>query len=180
MILAKKIRLKPNEEQEKQLWKSAGTARFIYNWTLLRQEENYKNGGKFIVDGVLRKEITALKKDKLIWLIEVSNDVAKQSVKDACDAYKNFFKGLSSKPRFKSRKKTKPSFYNDTAKLKVSKKSVLLSKVGWIKTSEQVPMGCKYTNPRVSHDGKYWYLSVGIEEEKINTELTNESLGIDV
>ena len=47
MILSKKIRLKPTKEQEKQLIKSAGTARFIYNWTLNKQIENYKNGEKY-------------------------------------------------------------------------------------------------------------------------------------
>ena len=110
MILAKKIRLYPTSEQEYKLWKSVGTARFIYNWTLNKQEENFKNGGKFIKDNDLRKEITKLKKDELSWLNEVSNNVAKQAVKDCCNAYKNFFKGLSDKPRFKSRKKSKPSF----------------------------------------------------------------------
>lgn len=84
--------------------------------------------GKFIKDNDLRKEITQLKKDELPWLNEVSNNVAKQSVKDCCNAYKNFFKGLADKPRFKSRKKSRPSFYNDTDKLKVKEKSVLLKK----------------------------------------------------
>lgn len=180
MILAKKIRIKPTKEQEQQLWKSVGTARFIYNWTLAKQEENYKSGGKFVSDNDLRKEITILKKDELSWLNEVSNNVAKQAVKDACDAYKKFFKGLADKPRFKSRKKSKPSFYNDTFKLKAKTKMVLIEKVGWIKTSEQVPMNVKYTNPRVSFDGKYWYMSVGTEKENPNVELTNESIGIDV
>ncbi|WP_155120341.1 helix-turn-helix domain-containing protein, partial [Clostridium botulinum] len=50
MILTKKVRIIPSLEQEQQLSKSVGTARFIYNWTLARQEENYKNGGKFIKD----------------------------------------------------------------------------------------------------------------------------------
>lgn len=49
-MLAKKVRIKPNKEQELQLWKSVGTARWAYNWTLAKQEENYKNGGKFISD----------------------------------------------------------------------------------------------------------------------------------
>lgn len=62
MILAKKIRLYPTAEQEYKLWQSVGTARFIYNWALNKQEENYKNGGKFIKDNDLRKEITQLKK----------------------------------------------------------------------------------------------------------------------
>ena len=110
MILSKKIRLLPTQLQEHQLWKSVGTARFIYNWTLARQEENYKLSNKFISDNDLRKEITQLKKDELKWLNEVSNNVAKQSVKDACEAYKRFFKGLADKPRFKSRKRSKKSF----------------------------------------------------------------------
>ena len=107
MILAKKVRLYPSELQEQKLWQSVGSARFIYNWTLAKQEENYKNGGKFISDNELRKEITKLKKDELSWLNKVSNNVAKQAVKDGCDAYKRFFKGLSDKPRFKSRRKSR-------------------------------------------------------------------------
>ena len=91
MIKAKKVRLFPTEEQEQKLWQSVGTARFIYNWTLAKQEENHKNGGKFISDNDLRKEITQLKKSELSWLNEVSNNVAKQAVKDACNAYKRFF-----------------------------------------------------------------------------------------
>jgi len=130
VILAKKVRIIPNVEQEQKLWQSVGTARFIYNWTLARQEENYKNGGKFIKDGDLRKELTILKKSELNWLNEVSNNVAKQAVKDACNAYKNFFKGLTDKPKFKSRRRSKPSFYNDTDKLKVKEKIVLMGSFG--------------------------------------------------
>lgn len=181
MILAKKVRLYPSETQEQKLWQSVGTARFIYNWTLAKQEENYKNGGKFISDGVLRKEITQLKKNELSWLNEVSNNIAKQAVKDACDAYKRFFKGLSDKPRFKTKKRSKKSFYNDNVKLKVKdNKLVNIEKIGWIKTNEQLPIGVKYSNPRISYDNKYWYISVGIEQEENQEELTDISLGIDL
>ena len=181
MIMGVKIRLRPTEEQEQALWKSAGTARFVYNWTLARQEENYANGGKFISGNDLRKEITQLKKAELPWLKEVSNNVAKQAVKDACDAYKRFFKKLSDKPKFKSRKKSKPSFYNDNEKLKVKESSVLIEKVGWVKIKKNsIPTGSKYSNPRVSFDGKYWFLSVGIEKEQSQVELTGESIGVDV
>ena len=180
MILAKKVRLYPTQLQEQKLWKAVGTARFIYNWTLNRQEENYKNGGKFIPDGVLRKEITQLKKSELSWLNEVSNNVAKQAVKDACNSYKRFFKGLSKKPRFKT-KKSRKSFYNDNVALKVKdNKLVNIEKIGWIKTNEQLPVDVKYSNPRISYDNKYWYLSVGIEQEEVQEELTDVSLGIDL
>ena len=180
MILAKKVRLYPTKEQEQKLWQSVGTARFIYNYTLAKQEENYRNGGKFISDGIIRKELTQLKKSELIWLNEVSNNVTKQAVKDACNAYKNFFKGLANKPKFKSKKKSKPSFYNDTSKLKVKEKKVLIEKVGWIKTNEQIPRNVKYNNPRITYDNKYWYISVGVEVDKKQEELTDISLGIDL
>lgn len=180
MILAKKVRIYPTKEQEQKLWQSVGTARFIYNYTLAKQEENYKNGGKFISDGIIRKELTQLKKSELIWLNEVSNNVTKQVVKDACNAYKRFFKGLAKKPKFKIRKKSKPSFYNDTSKLKVKEKKVLIEKVGWIKTNEQIPIDVKYNNPRVTYDNKYWYISVGVEVDKKQEELTDISLGIDL
>jgi len=88
MILGNKARLYPTKEQEQKLWQSVGTARFIYNWTLAKQEENYKLGGKFISDNDLRKELTVLKKTELKWLSTVSNNVAKQAVKDGCEAYK--------------------------------------------------------------------------------------------
>ena len=180
MILAKKVRLYLTKEQEQKLWQSVGTARFIYNYTLAKQEENYRNGGKFISDGIIRKELTQLKKSELIWLNEVSNNVTKQAVKDACNAYKNFFKGLANKPKFKSKKKSKPSFYNDTSKLKVKEKKVLIEKVGWIKTNEQIPRNVKYNNPRITYDNKYWYISVGVEVDKKQEELTDISLGIDL
>ena len=179
MILAKKVRLYPTKEQEQKLWQSVGTARFIYNYTLAKQEENYKNGGKFISDGIIRKELTQLKKSELLWLNEVSNNVTKQAVKDACNAYKRFFKSLANRPKFKSKKKSNHSFYNDSIKLKVKEKKVLIEKVGWIKTNEQIPI-CKYNNPRITHDNKYWYISVGIEVNKKQEKLTDISLGIDL
>ena len=64
--------------------------------------------------------------------------------------------------------------------IKVKENSVLIEKVGWITTAEQIPMNVKYTNPRVSFDGKYWYISIGTETEQPIVELTDESVGVDV
>lgn len=183
MIMSNKVRLEPNNKQKSKLFQASGTARFIYNWVLARQEENYKNGGKFISDNDLRKEITQLKKiEKYQWLNKVSNNVAKQAVKDGCEAYKKYFKGLAEKPRFKSRRKSKPSFYHDTDKIKFTENYVQLEKLGKVKLSEsnRIPTNVKYSNPRVTRDGIHWYISVGIEVEEKLVELTDESIGIDV
>lgn len=181
MILTKKIRLIPNNYQDSQLYRSANIARWAYNWALSMQQMNYRFGGKFISDNRLRKHITQLKKrTKYDWLNEVSNNVVKQSVKDACGAYKKFFKGRSGFPKYKSKHRTKPSFHNDPVKLKVKENLVLLEKVGWVKTSEQLPMGVKYYNPRIKYDGKYWYLTVGVDVEIEDVELTGRVVGVDI
>lgn len=181
MILAKKVRIKPTPEQEQVLWRSAGAARWVYNWTLARQEENYRSGGKFIPDGELRKELTRLKqKEEYAWLNEISAQTTKQAVKDACDAYKKMFKGQSGKPKFKSRKRSKPAFYSRYDRFKAQRNRVYLEKIGWLQTSEPLPESDTYSNPRVSFDGKYWYVSVGIRQEQEKPELTGARLGIDV
>ncbi len=88
MLTAIKVRLEPNNKQISKLFQCAGTPRFIYNWTCARQEENHKNGGKFISNNDLRKEITQLKKThQYQWLNSISNNVAKQAAKDGCEAY---------------------------------------------------------------------------------------------
>ena len=182
MITSMKVRLEPNNKQNTKLFQASGTARFIYNWTLGKQEENYKNGGKFISDNDLRKELTILKKADLNWLNNVSNNVAKQAVKDGCEAYKKYFKKLADRPKFKSRRKSKPSFYHDTDKIKFTQTHVQLEKLGIVKLSEQnrIPVNAKYSNPRITNDGVYWYISVGVEVQQEPVELTGESIGIDV
>lgn len=48
MIKGFKVRIYPTKEQELTFNKFIGASRFIYNWTIDRQSENYKKGGKFI------------------------------------------------------------------------------------------------------------------------------------
>lgn len=181
VILTKKIRLQVSTCEEYKFYQHAGTARWAYNYAIKMQQINYRFGGKFISDNELRKHITKIKKrPKYAWLNEVSNNVVKQAIKDACKAYKNFFKGLTKYPRIKTRRRTTPSFYHDNVKLKVKGKTVRIEKIGWIKTSEQLPIDCKYYNPRIKFDGKYWYLTVGIDVEPNKQELDGRTVGIDV
>ena len=93
MIVSIKVRLHPNRKQLTKLFQYAGTARFAYNWAIIREEENYKQGNKFLSNNELRKEFTQLKKQpEYNWLNNISNNVAKQAIKDGCNAYSRFFK----------------------------------------------------------------------------------------
>ena len=107
-----------DNKQKTKLFQYSNAARFAYNWALGREKENYVKGGKFISDANLRKKFTQLKKtDGYLWLNDVSNNVPKQAIKDACDSYKRFFKGIAGYPKFKSRKYAVPSFYQDNIKI---------------------------------------------------------------
>ena len=183
MITTLKVRIEPNNKQNSKLFQSAGVARWAYNWALGRQEENHKNGGKFINERDLRKELTKLKKtEEYAWLNNYSNNITKQAIKDACEAYIRFFKGLAEKPKFKSRRKSEPKFYQDTDKIRFKEGRVRLEKIGWVKLSEKerIPEEVKYSNPRVSYDGIHWYVTVGVEIKEEVIELKEESIGIDV
>ena len=194
MIKTIRVMLIPNNRQKTKLFQYANTARFAYNWALSREKENYNNGGKFISDKELRKELTQLKKtDDYSWLNEISNNVTKQAIKDACDAYKRFFKGTSKCPKFKSRKHSIPSFYQDNMKIQFTENFVKVEgfatskkenkqTINWIKLAEsnRVLLEAKYTNPRIKYDGLNWWLTVGIEYEEFIIVPSNDGIGIDL
>ena len=194
MIKTLKIKLKPNNKQKTKMFQFAGAKRFAYNWALSKEQENYKNGGKFIQDNILRKEFTQLKKqEEYKWLYSISNDVTKQAIKDACLSYKRFFKGQAKFPKFKSKKFDRPSFYVDNIKIKFTSTHVKLeniaiskkknkAKLNWIRLCEKnkIPTDCKYINPHVVFDGIDWFICVGIEYAD-NTEIpNNKGIGIDL
>lgn len=185
MIKGYKVKLKLNNKQKTILANNANVARFIYNLTLEMQQTNYKNGGKFLSDKDIRKQITKLKQNPevLAWLYNYNCDIVKQAVKDACNAYKKFFKLKKGFPKFKSKKHTKPSFYVDCMKLKINNGYIKIPKCNKIKLYEKnyIPENFKlYSNPRITSDGINWYLSVGVEQDIPKTQLTNEVIGIDL
>ena len=189
MIKTYKIKLKPNNKQQTKMLQFCGAKRFAYNWTLVKQEENYKNGGKFIKDSELRKEFTVLRNSKEYeWLKDVSSDVPKQAIKDACLAYKRFFKGQSKHPKFKTKKNNIQSFYQDNFKIQISNSKVFLSNIGWVKIMEKnkLPIGkgklkeISVINPRITFDGINWWISIGIEYNDSIEIPKNDGIGIDL
>ena len=186
MIKGYKVKIHPNKEQQLLMHKTFGCTRFAYNWALAKQIENFEKGEKFISEGDLRKQFTQLKKDMKSdgesWLYDIPNNATKQAIKDCFNAYKKFFKKTAKKPRFKSKRKSKFSFYNDTYKIKILGNKVQLEVIGEINLAEtnRIPNG-KIYNPRVSFDGiNYWLsLNVEIDENQVN-ENKIEPIGIDM
>ena len=194
MIETIKVQLRPNNKQLTKLFQYAGCGRFAYNWAIAREQENHELGNKFLSDNELRKEFTQLKKHKEYqWLSKISNNVTKQEIKDACNSYKRFFKGQSKYPKFKSKKRSKPSFYQDNVKIQFTDTHVKVEgfstsrknnkqKLNWIKLCEKgrIPTNCNYMNPRFTFDGLHWWVSVSIETENDTNIPQNKGVGIDL
>ncbi len=119
MLKTIRVMLIPNNYQRTRLFQFAGSARYAYNWALEQEKRNYAEAGKFLSDYELRRCFTEYKNEPdNRWLYTISNNVCKQAVKDAVIAYGKFFNGLAEHPKYKSRKRSKPSFYADPEKIK--------------------------------------------------------------
>ena len=195
MIETIKVQLRPNNKQLTKLFQYAGCGRFAYNWAIAREQENYKLGNKFLADNELRKEFTKMKKlNEYKWLNNISNNVAKQAIKDACDSYKRFFKGKSNYPKFKRKRRSRVAFYQDNVAIKFTDTHVKIEgfatsrkknkqKLNWIKLCEKgrIPTNCKYMNPRFTFDGLHWWVSVSVEVyDNTNAPPKSEGIGIDL
>lgn len=168
--------LKPNNKQRTRLYQFAGAARYIYNWTIDKEKEQYEKHLKdskekgFIKDDVLRKELTQMKKQKeYAWLNDIASDVTRQAVKDACNAFMNYFRKIAEYPLYKTRKDSVMSFYQAADKMHITEDYVILTalssstkankvKFNKIKFAEsgRIPIVDKYYNPRVKYVDGQW------------------------
>ena len=191
-----KVRLYPTKEQEKQMFFQAGCARHVYNWCLAFQKSRYEDESipkkeKFIPAKGLSKYFTAYKKQEgNEWLKDCDAMTLVVAYTDACTAFKNFFKRPEvGYPKFKSRNKTTPAFAPRYDNIKITENTVKITKIGTIKLARKgyIPYmpddmypKIKYSNPRITYNGIYWSISVGLEEVQEQPKLSPTALGIDL
>lgn len=189
MILSKKIRCLPTKEQVIIFKKASGTARFVYNLMISENKKvytnylqsNIKSKSPFISGYDFGKHITKLKRlPEYSWLSEVGGKVAKQSCIDCDNAFKRFFKKLSGFPKFKKKGEC-DSFYVNYETFKRTVNGFKGERLGNVRTAEALPKADKYYNPHIIYDGKYWYITFGINvPEKSNDNNNGKTLGVDL
>lgn len=165
MYITCKIALKPNKEQEKIFWSWANATRFVYNFALDMKSRAYQEKNISVSWNDIVKIITRLKRgEEYKWLLEVPSETIKYAVKDMDNAFKKFFSGAGY-PKFKRKNKTVPSFYTRYDKLhSVDDRHIKICGLKKpIKTYEKCLIPKKPMNPRIKYDGKYWYLTYGVE-----------------
>ena len=167
------------------MWRHIGAARYIWNYMLEKQQEIREQDRKHLSAYDMMKVLTLLKHDgQHDWLNEVSSRTLRISCQDLQKGYDKFFNNQGGFPKFKSRKRTKPSypirydgFYFQDGKVTIEK----LKKVKY-KTDFNLPQGRghKFSNPRISYVNGKWLLSFGMERENQSFKLTDKAMGIDL
>ena len=178
------IRIYPTKSQEELLRKHIGCCRFIWNYLLTVQQENHKNGGKYISKFNMIKLLPSIKKE-FEWLNEVSNTSLQRVCDDLNNSYSRFFKKISNFPKFKTKKKSKLSypvccdrFYFKDGKVQIQKLGKVKYKADYKGLNfEKI---AKFANVRISNENDKWILTFSIECE--NQALTEKkgNLGIDL
>lgn len=184
MTLSEKIRLYPTAEQEQLFWSFAGAARFVYNKCLSYKIDIYQNTNYSCKIADLLHYIQELKYNTsdYAWLQSIPEAIAKQAIKDLDKAYSMFFKrGNNGFPKFKKRSTTTPSFYQRTDGIRMLDEQHI--KLTGVKTPVRIRKHCvisKWLNPRVSFDGKFWYLSYSYEIEPQSKSDSTKVIGVDL
>ena len=134
-----KFRIYPTAEQMKQMQRTFGCCRFIYNYYLAKRIAAYKTDKTTLGYKACSADMTALKK-QLPWLGEVDSTALQSSLRDLDNAYKNFFRRVKQGekpgfPQFKSKRRSRRSYKSKRvgANIKVLEGAVQLPKLGRVK-----------------------------------------------
>lgn len=102
-----KIRIYPNETQKKLIETNLSACNFVWNKYLEANKKAPDEKKDFISAYDFRKELNVRKKEDpdYIWLKEASTKATSDAIITAEKAFKAFFKGIRSYPRFKSKRR---------------------------------------------------------------------------
>jgi putative transposase len=178
-----KTELNPNNKQKTLFNKSFGTARFAYNWGLVKKIEQYKSTRKSDSCYELKKQLNSIKQEQYPWMYEVSKCCSEEALRDLDRAFRNFFKrGNKGFPKFKSKHNSKQSFRMEGSRVKVQSDKVFIQKIGWIRLKERnyFPVDLKLFYATISKQCDKYFISINVEEEVQLKQQNNNAIGIDL
>ncbi|MFL5624223.1 MAG: RNA-guided endonuclease InsQ/TnpB family protein [Ktedonobacteraceae bacterium] len=185
MIKAHKIRLHPTPEQANYFARAAGTARFTFNWALAEWKRQYEAGGKPNA-AALKKQFNAIRREQFPWSYEVTKCALEGAFMDVAVAFKNFFAGRKAGrktgyPQFKSKKRSRHSFYLANDKFTVGDHWIEVPKLGRVNMAEKMRFAGKILCARISKTADWWFVSITVEmAERTPAANTQPPVGMDV
>ena len=190
MYKALKIELKLTNEQKIQVNKTIGVERFIYNEYIKYNQEQYKLSNKFVSANDFSKYLNNIylpnNPDKK-WIKDVSSKSVKQAMTYGEQAFKRFFKGLSSFPVFKKKGKNELGAYfvkNNKKDFEFYRHKIKIPTLKFVRVKEYgyIPKNTNIKSGTITKIADKYFLSLIIEVKNIvKTENTSvKGLGIDL
>jgi putative transposase len=162
MIKAHKIRLHPTPEQAVYFAKAAGTSRFVWNWALAEWNRHDEAGEKPTALK-LKKQFNEMRREQFPWTWEVTKNASDQPFLDLGKAFTAFFEGKARRPRFKSKKRSKLSFYLANDQFELGDHRIWVPKLGWVNMAENLRFVGKVTGARITKTADWWFVSIQVE-----------------
>ena len=182
-----KILLVPTKEQRQAFYDSTYYSDKMYNQALQWNIDYYESEGKFYSRFDLIKMLPEFKYFNPEYG-SVDGYVLKSAVSDLCVAFSRRKSG-SGFPRFKKIGRNL-SFGVRNDRLKVFENIVQIPSIGKVRCkhchwltrtkSDDDLASIKYHNPHIKFDGKYWFLTFGVEVNITRDVTSDEIIGIDL
>ncbi len=162
MILAHRIRLYPNRQQETYFRRACGIRRFAYNWALETSASLHAEG-IHASDYDLVRRFNGIKAIEFPWTSEVTKWAPQKAIMDAFGALKHWWKKEARHPKFKKRGKCRESFYLGVGHFGIKDTRFRIPKLGWVKMSQPLRFLGTAKFATISQDGDRWFASVSVE-----------------
>jgi len=180
---AYKFRFYPTPEQELNLAKTFGCARFAYNYMLRQRTDAWFQRQEKVGYHETSAMLTALKKQsEFAWLNEVSSVPVQQSLRHLQTAFGNFFSRRNKYPTFKKKDGAQSAEYTTSA-FKWDGKTLSIAKNGAlnIRFSRTIPKAAIVTTVTVSKDtaGRYFVSMLCTDQVQAKTPI-EAKVGIDL
>lgn len=163
---AYRFRLLPTAEQDALFAQWAGARRWVWNHALARRQAHYRETGKSLTVAQLCAELTVLKRQpETAWLRECNAQSLQQAIRDLDNAFGAFFAKRAKFPRFRSKKRDRPSF-RLPAEVRVEGEKLYVPKVGLVRLVLHRPVEGTVTSATFTKDATgAWYVSLVVHFE---------------
>lgn len=181
---AYRYRCYPNASQQRELARTFGSVRFVYNWALRLRTDAFYERGERISYVQSSAALTGLKRTvEHAWMNEVSSVPLQQGLRHLDTAYRNFFAGRAKYPTFHTKHGKQSAEYTTSAfrfrngVLTLAKMEAPL-KIRW---SRPLPQGATPTTVTVSRDAAgRSFVSLRIKRPASLLPPVHAAVGIDV
>lgn len=161
----------------------AGACRFVYNKALALQQENYKAGEKFVGYVGMAKWLTGWRNgDETPWLSDGPVHAQQHALKNLEKAYKAFFEGRMSYPRFKRKGEHDGFVSPDKTAITLDRENgrIKLPKLGYVRYRNSREVRGEVRSATVSLRAGKWYVSILTAREVAQEVPQGPAIGIDL